>query len=998
MKMNQNKSLFKIFLLLIGILCSASLLAQNRVQGTVTDPNHAPVAGAYVMVKGTTNGSVTDIDGRFSITNVDVNKDVITISLIGYKKVEIPVAGQSEVNVVLEEDTEILNQVVVIGYGTVKKKDATGSLSTVKADLDSRGLAPNAQDMLVGKVAGVTITNDGGSPTSGATIRIRGGSSLSASNDPLIIVDGVWMDNAGIGGVGNILSAINPNDIDSYTVLKDASATAIYGSRASNGVIIITTKKSTSSKLKITYDGNVSVSTRTNEIDVLNGDEYRAFITDRFTGASNEAEVLGKLGTANTDWQSEIFRTAINTEHNISMYGNVKESLPYRVSVGYTNINGILKTSEMDRYTASFVVNPSLFDDHLKVNLNGKGMYIENQFANTGAIGAAIAMDPTQPVYDANSPYGGYWSWIGNDGQIIKVATTNPLSMLEMRDDHSKVYNVIGSAQFDYALHYLPDLHFNLNLSTDYSKTDGVTYVPADAPSDYLYGGYDGTWDQKRNNSMLDFYTKYAKELTAIKSNFDIMGGYSWQHYWRESNNAAYRISKFDANGDPEVVNVSHGETENYLVSFFGRMNFNINDKYLFTATLRNDGSSRFSEENRWGVFPSAAFAWKISNENFLKNSGAINDLKLRLGWGKTGQQDINQGDYPYIGTYTNAINTQASYARGNEWIPVMRPDAYNPDLKWETTTTYNVGLDYAFLNNRINGAVDVYYRETTDLINAETTVAAGTNFREYVVANIGSLENKGIEFLINGAIIQKSNLKWDLGVNVAYNNNNITELSYGDNKSAIRRFGNTGGDGGFQLKAHKVGYASGMYYVYEQVYDEQGKPIEGMYVDRNGDDKINEDDLYLHHNSTPDWTFGFNTKLTFKQWDFSVNGHASLHNYNYNATASNNATMAQSSIYANEFLSNRPKSAFDTNFDVAQKLSDYYIQDASFLRIDNITLGWSFKQAFGSSLMGRVYTSVQNPVVFTKYSGLDPEVNGGVDSNFYPRPLTVMLGVNLNF
>lgn len=999
MKIKLKLSLYKYILLYIGLLCSANTFAQNKIHGTVTDSNGNALVGVNILIQGTTRGVVTDVDGKYSLDNVNVQKDVLQFSLIGYKKAEVVLAGQTEVNLTLEEDAEVLSEIVVIGYGSVRKKDATGSLTTVKSDIGSRGLAPNAQDMLVGKVAGVTITNGGGSPTSGATIRIRGGSSLSASNDPLIIIDGVSVDNAGIGGVGNILSTINPTDIESYTILKDASATAIYGSRASNGVIIITTKKSSSDKIKVTYDGNVSISQRTKSIEVLSADEFRTFVQNTFAGKSNEAEVVGKLGTENTNWQDEVFRTAVSTEHNLSVYGSQQKTVPYRVSVGYTNLNGILKTSNMERYTGSFSLNPNLLDKHLKIDLNGKGMYIKSKFANQGAIGAALSMDPTKPVRDENSPYGGFYSWVGNDGQIIRVATTNPVSMLEMRKDEGTVYNFIGSALIDYKLHFMPDIHLNLNLATDFSETDGATYVPANAPSDYVYGGYDGTWTQNRNNNMLDFFAKYAKDWAFLNSHFDIMGGYSWQHYYRESFNESYRISKMGSDGNPEVVNPpTTFKTENYLVSFFGRLNYNIKDRYLLTATIRNDGSSRFSEDNRWGLFPSAAFAWKISSEPFLTGNKLLSDLKLRLSWGQTGQQDINQGDYPYIGTYTSGTNDQASYPRGSEWIRVIRPDAYNENLKWETTTTYNAGLDFGFLNSRINGAFDVYFRKTTDLINSETKVAAGSNFREYVVANIGSLENKGAEFAINAAIIQKKDLQWDFGFNVAYNENEITELTYGDNSSTMRRFESTGGDGSLQLKVHKVGQAAGMYLVHEQVYDENGKPIEGFYVDRNGDGQINDDDLYIYKNSTPDWTLGFSTKFIYKSWDFAVNGHGSIGNYNYNATAANNGSLSSASVYANEFLSNRVRSAFDTHFETTQRLSDYYIQDASFVRIDNITLGWSFKKAFGKEIAGRLYSTVQNPVVFTKYDGLDPEVSGGVDRDFYPRPLTVLLGVNLNF
>jgi iron complex outermembrane receptor protein len=885
-----------------------------------------------------------------------------------------------------------IDEVVLIGYGKVKKKDQTGSVATLKMNSDTRGFAPNAQDVLVGKIAGVTVTTEGGSPSGGATIRIRGGSSLSASNDPLIIIDGVMIDNGGLGGAGNILNILNPTDIDTFTVLKDASATAIYGSRASNGVILITTKKG-GGKMRVTYDANMSVSAPKKTIDVLNADQYRSFVMKTFEGLGNYNEVVGKLGNSNTDWQKEIYRTTFNTENNLSFLGSINNKTPYRVSFGYTNLSGILNTSNMERYTSSITFNPTFFDKHLTVNLNGRGMYIKNRFATQDAVGSAIVMDPTQSVYDDNSPFGGYFTWTGSDNNIIQVSTKNPLSLLTMREDQSNVYNFVGNAQLDYKLHFLPDLHFNLNVGLDYSESEGKTYIPALAPSDYIYGGYDMTWDQLRRNSTLDFYTQYSKNFGFLDSKFDIMGGYSWQHYYRNGSNIAHRVSRYDAYGDPLLVSENNYATENYIVSFFGRLNYSIKDRYLFTFTLRNDGSSRFSSENRWSVFPSAAFAWKI-NEDFFKNSKTVSDLKLRLGWGKTGQQDINQGDYPYLGTYQHSIGSQATYLQGYNngvpvWVSLLRPQAYNPDLKWETTETYNIGFDYGLWNNRIEGSIDLYQRKTTNLINAETKVAAGTNFAEYVAANIGSLENKGVEFSLNTKPIVGKNFTWEIGGNIAYNYNKITSLSYGENDSAMRRY---------SMNVHKVGYAAGMFYVYEQIYDNNGKPVEGFYKDQNNDGVINELDLRVYHKPTPDYTFGINTRFTYKKWDLSVASHGSIGNYNYNAVAANNAALSPSSIYANEFLVNRPTSAFDTNFQNSQTLSDYYVQNASFYRIDNIVLGYTFKELSKMLKSLRVYGTVQNPFVFTKYKGLDPEVFGGIDGNVYPRPLTVMLGTNFNF
>lgn len=988
--------------LLVWLAPLFALSQQQPLSGHVRDADGLPIEGVTVAIANSPVVSLTDANGYYTLSSVRTGATLI-FSSIGYISHEVTYEGQATIDVALAAGVQGLEEVVVIGYGQVRRGDATGALTSIKADAATRGFAPNAQDMLVGKVAGVNITNAGGSPSGGATIRIRGGSSLSASNDPLVIIDGLPIDNTGIGGVGNLLSAINPTDIETFTVLKDASATAIYGSRASNGVILITTKRGSKGRTQLSYDGNASLSTRKNSVGVLSGDAFREFIATTFAGASNEDEVVGKLGTANTDWQDEIFEQTANTEHNLSAFGAIKNTVPYRVSVGYSDVNGILKTSNMERMISGISLTPSLLDNHLNVSVNAKGMYVTNRFANQGAIGSAVAMDPTQPVYDDNSPYGGFFSWVGQDGALLGVATKNPVSLLEMTNDRSKVYNLIGNTQVDYRLHFLPEVKLNLNVGLDYSKSNGSKYIDPFAPSDYLNGGFDGNWEQQRRNSILEFYAQYAKDFDFLNSRFDIMGGYSWQHYWIAGNNADYRISKFDANGNPEVVSINNYENENYIVSFFGRVNYSIANRYLLTFTLRNDGSSRFHQDNRWGIFPSAAVAWRAKNEPFLANVNAVSDLKVRLGWGVTGQQDINQGNYPYMGRYQQSVGEQASYIRGYMdgmplWAYLMRPTSYNPALKWESTTTYNAGIDYGFFNNRLSGAIDFYHRKTEDLINAETRTAAGTNFSEFVAANIGSLENTGVEFSTNVEALQKGDWTLTVGGNIAYNDNKITQLSNLDGENPIRRYGHTGGDGGFQLLVHSVGNPSGMYYVYEQIYNNNGKPIEGLYVDRDDDGMITENDLRPYQRSVPTWTGGLNTRLTWKNWDLAIAGHGSLGNYNYNAIAANSAELDRARVFANEFLANRTQSAFDSGFQLKQVLSDHYVQDASFFRVDNIVLGWAFKQLGKAPLNGRIYGAAHNPLVFTSYSGLDPEVNGGVDNDFYPRPLTVMLGLNLNF
>ncbi|MGN6417810.1 MAG: SusC/RagA family TonB-linked outer membrane protein [Pseudobacter sp.] len=983
------------YLLFLSLLFSGiSALAQIPVEGHVKDTNGIPISNVSVTVRHKNAGTTTNDKGHFRLPGIALN-DTLVFSFTGYDSQLIVFRQEGELNIILKEDQKQLQDVVVIGYGKVRKGDATGSLVNVKIDDKQRGGGLYAQDLIVGRVPGVTIVNEGGAPTGASYIRIRGGSSLSASNDPLIIVDGVFMDNNPVNGTGNVLSTINPNDIESFTILKDASATAIYGSRASNGVILITTKKGSSGALRVSYDGKLSLNARKKELEVLSGDEFRVFLRDRYGNSSQYNEIFQKQGLINTDWQNAIFQQPLNTDNNLSVYGSVAKKHPFRLSVGSTQSDGILKTSSSKRHTASFSFSPSLLNNDLKVNLNGRGMLVNNRYANWDAIGAAVAMDPTQPVYDANSPYGGYYTSLGTDHQIIQVATKNPLSMLEMTNNASEVRNFIGSAQLDYHLRFLPGLHAILNTGIDYAKGKGGTYISEFSPSDYMYGGYNAGWNDTRRNSSLDFYLQYKRELSALNSHIDLMGGYSWQHYKLEGSNAGYRISNYDAFGDPLLVSKSKFATEHYILSYYGRLNYAFNNKYLFTFTLREDGSSRFSKENRWSLFPSAALAWKVSDEPFLKGNNTLSNLKLRLSWGITGQQDINQGDYPYIATYYGTVGTQANYLRGYTaggaplWVELLRPESYNANLKWESTTTYNAGIDYAFLKGRIEGAIDVYYRKTKDLINVETKTTAGTNFKEFVVSNIGSLENKGVEFSITGSPVKRKALTWELGANLTYNRNRITKLNAGDDSKTRLVNG---------IVVNMVGQATNMYYMYEQIYDEKGKPIEGFYKDQNSDGLINEEDLRPFKRATPDITLGLNTRLLWKAFDLSIAGHGSIGNYNYNALAAGNAALSLTSVYASEFLRNRMKSALETNFQVNQPLSDYYVQDASFFRVDNIILGWSFNKSKKLPLNGRVYGNVQNAFVFTKYKGVDPEIFGGSDGSIYPRPITFLLGLNLNF
>lgn len=1007
--MKKSLRLKALLVLLVGLFLSIGAFAQQiAVKGHVKDTTGEPVIGANVLVKGTTNGTITDFDGNFML---NVPKDaILSVSFVGYKSAEVKAA--SSVIVTLEDDSQVLDAVVVIGYGSVKKNDMTGSVTAIKPDKLNKGLITNAQDMMTGKIAGVSVVSKGGAPGAGATIRIRGGSSLTAENDPLIVIDGLAMDNKGVKGLSNPLSMVNPNDIESFTVLKDASATAIYGSRASNGVIIITTKKGQAgARPTISYDGNLSVSNVKSTVDVMDGNQFRSFIKDIW---GEDSEAYSKLGNANTDWQKEIFRAAVSTDHNLTISGGLK-NMPYRVSFGYTNQNGIVKTSKFERYTASVSLAPSFFQDHLKVNANLKGMIAKNRYADGGAVGSAVSFDPTQSVR-SDDPYhqyyfDGYFQW-NTDASSLNDDTWkrtfngnapgNPVALLEEKNDRAISKSLIGNLELDYKFHFLPDLHAHVNGGMDLSTGKQYTDVSPYSSTNNYYGSYG--WEEKdKYNLSLNAYLQYSKDFTD-KHHFDVMAGYEWQHFHDTSDQEYWGLYPLSNNvvenrGQRYNNTASGSATESYLVSFFGRINYTLLNRYLFTATVRQDGSSRFHKDNRWGLFPSFALGWKLKEEAFLKDVDVLSDFKLRLGYGITGQQNINSGDYPYLAVYeTNKDG--AYYPILGEGI-TYRPNAYNPDLKWEKTTTYNVGVDFGFLNNRINGSVDYYYRKTTDLLNS-VFVSAGTNFKNKVLSNVGSLENSGVEFSINSKPIVTTDLTWDLGFNITYNKNEITKLTSGDSKNYYVAAGdNIGGGRDMKAMAHAVGHPASSFYVYQQVYDENGKAIENEFVDRDGNGIINGDDRYFYKKPTADVLMGLTSRLSYKSWDFSFSLRASLNNYVYNSVEAGGSDCSPTSIYSFGALNNRPLMGVANNIQSLGDntlLSDQFVQNASFMKCDNITLGYSFKKLFGAPLSGRVYAAVQNVFTITKYKGLDPEVENGLDNNIYPRPLTTLIGLSLNF
>ena len=1031
MKQVNIRNPFRMLVLLLGLFLSVGAFAQIDVKGHVKDDLGEPVIGATVRVVGTQTATVTDFDGNFAL-KANQGAD-ISVSYVGYQTATVKAAA--DLVITLREDANVLDNVVVIGYGTVKKSDLTGSVAALKPDGKNKSVVVNAQDMLSGKVAGVSVISNSGEPGAGSQIRIRGGSSLSASNDPLIVIDGLAIDNSGVAGSPNILSTINPQDIESFNILKDASATAIYGSRGSNGVIIITTKKGRKGAQapQISYAGSLTISKNKKTLDVMDGDQFRSYIEGLY-GTDHDA--YRALGTANTDWQDLIYRTAVSHDHNVTVSGAVK-NLPYRVSVGYTDQQGTIKTSDYKRVTAAFNLNPSLLNDHLTINLNAKGSYSRAQYANTGAVGAAISMDPTQDPYSFTSVYSknmlgadlertlnnfnGYYQWTGpasyNDSTWpftkFKDATSNPLSLLNEQSEIAHSRSFIGSAEFDYKVHGFEDLRLHMTLGIDISKGRQHTNMEQSSPGSAgsIYYGKSGYWEKTKRNTTFNAYAQYYKDFNK-DHHFDIMVGYEWQRFWSSektdkpryypmtNNNVSLRGTQYDYEfaDDNKVY-----KTEHYLVSFFGRMNYTLMDRYMLTFTLRDDGSSRFADH--WAVFPSLALAWKIKNESFLKDVDALSDLKLRLGWGKTGQQD-GVSDYGWVHTYDISVGTNGLYPIAGLDGVLYRPGNYTDKLKWETTTTYNVGLDFGFLNQRLTASVDYYYRKTTDLLNYAKAPAM-SGYKNMMWQNIGSLKNTGIEASISWKPVVTKDFFWQLDYNITYNKNEITDLEgVSDNGKPVETGPNAGGGTGNYVQAHQVGYPASSFYVYQQVYDADGMPIENCVVDRNGDGVITPDDRYLYKSPAAPVTMGFASRFEYKNFDFSFSLRASFDNYVFNDVLRGSSNVGPTGAWVQSaYMGNHLTDALERNWqtwELTANQSDYYVQNASFLKCDNITLGYSFSDLFKSAkyhgLSGRFSVAASNVFTITKYKGLDPEITNGVDQNMYPRPFSIVVGLNLNF
>ena len=980
-----KRSLLLVALFVIGCL---QLMAQTRtIKGEVTDAqNGEALIGATVMVEGEKGGTVTDFDGNFSL-QVSSSAKKIKVSYIGYIDKVLSISDNMKVK--LESDSKALADVVVIGYGTARKSDLTGSVATVKSKDFNKGLVSSPEQLINGKVSGVQIMSNSGSASAGSTIRVRGGASLNASNDPLIVLDGVPLEQGGISGnSSNFLSMINPSDIESMTVLKDASSTAIYGSRASNGVIIITTKKGQQGAVKVNFNTTNSLQTRAQMVDMLSRDEFVNVINQY--GTDNQKSLLG---TANTDWNDEVYRTAFGTDNNLSVSGSIDKWLPFRVSVGYYNQSGLVRKDNVERWTGNVVLTPSFFQDHLKLTINAKGTLNNNSFNNGGAVWAAATFNPTIPVYSGNDKYGGYNEALDADGYPVNAGVRNPRGLVDLYDSKSKVSRFIGSMDVDYKVHFLPDLKLHATVGADYAKGDGTVYVPAYAAQSYnkdeSLGGSDYKYGpQKTENRLLTLYANYAKYFEDIKSNVDLTAGYDYQ-YWKSTTPLYYTKSAAGTN----LSTVKASDYRHVMLSYYGRINYSFDGKYLLTATVRRDASSRFSKDTRWGTFPSVALGWTLTEEPWLKNQKVLSNLKLRASYGVTGQQE-GIGNYNYLPVYTYSVAGTEAFING-QYINTYRPEAYVSDLKWETTTSWNFGLDFGFLDGRIGGAIDFYTRKTKDLL-ASVPTAAGTNFSKTILTNVGNVDSKGIEVSLNATPIQTKDWEWNLSYNFTWQNMKVKNLSLikGGSQTNVKVGPSIDA---YQFQVLSEGYEPYMFYVYHQLYDSKtGKPIEGAYADLNNDGEINESDLYRYHSPAPKYIMGLSTSLRYKQLTLGMSFRANIDNYVYNGMGMSTGAFETVS-YNNSQLNNLNTSFLKTGFKTRQYLSDYYVENASFLKLDNLSLSYNVgKINKWASLT--VSAMVQNVFTITGYSGTDPEVPNGMDNSFYPRPRTYSVSLGLQF
>ena len=988
----MNKQLLRPFWalnMLLGV--SASAFAQQAtLQGKVMDQKGTSLSGATLRFEDIQRSLSTNANGDFSLDRLKAGKLRLKVSMVGYATLDTLIQvqeGSKPLNLYLRSDASQLEEVVVIGYGTQKKSELTGSISTVTSKDFQKGQISSPEQLITGKVPGVQITTSGGQPGAGSTIRIRTGASLNASNDPLIVVDGIPLAGGSVSGVANPLSLINPNDIETFTILKDANATAIYGSRASNGVILITTKKGSRSGTQINFSTQNSLATVGKKVDLLTADQIRDYVN---TNGTDDMKKL--LGTANTDWQDVIYGNAFTTDNNINIASKAG-NMPYRLSAGYMNQDGVLKNDNLKRTTAALALTPKFLDNHLSLDVNVRGTWSKSKFATQDAIGSAIQFDPTQPVYvDDKNSFGGYYEWI-QGGKPNPNAPRNPLALLELRKDKGDVFRSIGNAKLDYSFHFLPELHANLNVGYDLARSKGNTFTPAIAARNFNEGGERTEYKTDINNKTLEFYLKYDKELPAIKSNIDATVGYG---YYKNSTKS-YNFARTNEAGEVLTsVNLPFDRPENLLISYYGRLIYTYDNRYVLSGTLRTDGSSRFSPDNRWGYFPSVGFTWRAKNEGFLKDKEAISDLKLRLSYGKTGQQD-GIANYSYMPNYTIG-GDQSMYRFGNEYYYLYSPVVYDGDIRWESTSTYNAGIDFGFHNNTVYGSVDYYSKKTKDLLST-IPIAVGSNFSNFLLTNVGNMENQGLEVNLHVVPVKTEHSTLDFGINFTYNRSKVTNLTLSDDPNFMIETGGIRGGTGNNIQAHMVGYTPYSFRAFQQVYDEQGKPVEGLYVDRNGDGVISDSDRYMYKSPLPKYLLGFTAAYSYKKWSAATTFRANLDNYVYDNVSSNFGSSYNVIDQASLVINNAPVDFLNSNFKEKQLQSDYYIKNASFLKMDNINVSYQFGQFLRNSKANlSISATVQNVFTLSKYKGVDPEISNGIDDRFYPRPRTYVLGINVNF
>jgi TonB-dependent starch-binding outer membrane protein SusC len=971
------------FLIALFLFSISHVLAQTKtVSGTVRDEKNGPLPGITITTKGNGPSTTTNAEGKFSI-DLPANSNILVFTGVGFLTQEIQVGDRNSIVVTLSTEQQTLGEVVIIGYGTARKKELTGAIATVDAKDFQKGTISTPEQLIAGKVAGVSVTSNSGSPGAGSTIRIRGGASLNASNDPLIVIDGVPITNTNIYGASNPLSLVNPNDIESFTVLKDAASTAIYGSRASNGVILITTKKGVAGKPVFNFGSQVSASSLIKKANVLSANEFRDYVESNGTQSFKDM-----LGNASTDWQEEIYRTAIATDNNLSIAGTFK-NIPYRISGGYLHQDGILKTDNLKRVSAGIFLSPVLLNKHLKVDINLKGAISNTRFANNAAISSAVYFDPTQTVH-AGTPFGGYWEWYAVDqttGSITlnKLAPKNPVALLDLYHNSSTVKRSYGNIRLDYSFHGLPELHANLNLGYDIAKGEGNINVPEFAAQNFLDSGQRNRYANEVRNLVGEFYLNYSKVISSIKSNINLTAGYGYY----DNLSTLYNFPAVRANGhiipgsEPKFPN---DKPQNTLISYYGRLIYTFNTKYILAASIRTDGSSRFSPGNRWGAFPSVALTWRMNQEDFLVNAQSLSDLKLRLSYGVTGNQD-GIYNYPYLPVYSLSDNTSLVQL-GNTYYNMGTPAAYDAGIRWEQTSAWNAGLDFGFLNNRINGSIDLYFKKTKDLLNT-IPVPAGSNFSSTILTNVGNIENKGVELQVNAVPVQTKRFTWELGLNAAYNSNKITNLTATKDSSYPGSMVGT-------VQIHSVGYSPFAFYVYHQQYQQNGKPVEGVYADINGDGLINTKDLYRYKSPIPDYILGFSTRFTYDRWSLSTVMRANIGNYMYNGLAT--GAIGSNVFNSLGYLANTLSELAESGFYYGQQSSDYFVQNASFLKMDNLSLSYDVGRIFHDKARLQLSAVCQNVFTVTKYKGIDPEIYGGVDNALYPRPRIFSLTLNLQY